>query len=238
MSKTRVYIDETGKKGYLSLPGILDEPLNMTIPEFRGMSDGKPFAVHQVLKWSTQQPDAQLRFELDCNPEEVGIELHGALTVSGDDVVLSATIRNATKTPIQSGHHSLHLDMSTSSRFADTTGERTYLYAETGWATMAQLLDPVQSRKHTIRMGASYKKTTVMWKMMARVRETKDLMVALALDKGYAFGSDHPDWPIGILGGYRWGTIHPSESKNLVGKIYLIKGGVDDLRLRYSSDFK
>ncbi len=56
--------------------------------------------------------------------------------------------------------------------------------------------------------------------------------------RGYAFGSDHPDWPTGLLGGYRWGTINPSESKKLVGKIYLFKGGLNDLRLRYTNDFK
>ena len=238
MSKTRVYVDELGKTGYLSLPKILDEPLKVTIPEFRGSTNGKPFAIHQVLKWSAPNPDQKSKFKLDCNPAEVGLELKGGLTSAEDEVVLSATIRNAGQEPIQSGHHSIHLDMSASDQFADPTGERTFLYAETGWASVAQLLDPIHSRKYTIRIGASYKKTTVMWKMMARLNEGRDLTVALAMDKGYAFGSDHPDWPVGILGGYRWGTINPSESKKLIGKIYLFKGGLNDLRLRYTNDFK
>lgn len=238
MSKTRVYVDEQGRSGYLNLPKILDESLKLTIPEFRGTTEGKPFAIQQVLKWTSTEPQTKIRFKLDGDPTEVGIEFKGSLSATENEVLLSATVRNSGSEPIQSGHHSLHLDLSASSEFADPTGERTFVYAETGWASVAQLIDPIHSRKHTIRIGASYNKSTVMWKMMARLNEARDLCLGLALDKGYVFGSDHPDWPTGILGGYRWGTINPSQSKNLSGKIYLFKGGLNDLRLRYTNDFK
>lgn len=238
MSKSRVYVDESKTTGYLNLPGTLDEPLKLIIPEFRGSTAAGPFGINQHLGWSLQEPDNKARFKLEGDPAQVGIEFKGSLTAAEDEVLLAATIRNTSSEPIQSGHHSLHLDLSASSEFADPTGERTFLYAETGWATVAQLIDPLHSRKHTIRIGASYKRTTVMWKMMARLNESREVCVGLALDKGYVFGSDHPDWPVGILGGYRWGSINPSQSKTLVGKIYIFKGGLNDLRLRYTNDFK
>ena len=42
----------------------------------------------------------------------------------------------------------------------------------------------------------------------------------------------------GLMGGYRWGTITGQESKSLEARVYLFKGTLNDLRLRYVKDFK
>lgn len=238
MSRTRVYIDEVGSSVFITMPRVLDEPLKWTVPEFQGSCDNQPFAVRQVLKWNQIEPDAKAKFRLDREPEAVGLEFKGRLSAGEGEVQIAATIRNPTDKSIQSGHHSVHLDTSACKPLDDPTGERTFLYAETGWISVAKLIDPIHSRKHTIRIGASYRKVTVMWKMIARLNEARNLAVAMALDKGYAFASDHPDWPAGLLGGYRWGAITPRESREMTGKIYLVAGGLNDLRLLYANDFK
>ena len=238
MSKTRVYTDETGKSVFISMPKTLDEPLVWTVPEFQGAAEGKPFAVRQILHWTQLEPDAKAKFRLDRPPDQVGLEFKGRLAALDNAVQISATVRNPTDQPIQSGHHSVHLDTSACKQFDDPTGERTFFYAETGWVSVAKLIDPIHSRKYTVRIGASYRKTTVMWKLIARLNESRTLALALALDKGYAFASDHPDWPAGLLGGYRWGAISARESREMNGKIYLIAGGLNDLRLLYANDFK
>ena len=112
------------------------------------------------------------------------------------------------------------------------------MYAETGWTSLAKLLDPIHSRQHTVRMGASYRRVTVMWKMMGRLDSDQQGIVAVGLDKAYAFAGDHPQWPKGLLGSYRWGALAPQKTQTLTGKIYVMKADLDKLRLRYANDFK
>ena len=160
------------------------------------------------------------------------------MTAQEGEVLIDAKLRNVRSEAIHNGHHSVLLDLSEAPSFDDRTGERTYLYAETGWASIAQLLDPIHTHEHTIHIGAAHNKITVMWKMIARFDFTRRYILAMGLDKGYVFASDHEDWGRGLLGGFRWGAVNTQETKPMLGKIYFFCGTLDDLRRRYNQDFK
>ena len=233
-----ITVDSDRAQGQITDPKLCPEPVRFRIPEFRGKTDDGAFAVRQRLEWKSAEHHTRVRFKLQGDPQRVGLDFKGDLRCDGNDLRLSGTVRNVTRKQILSGHHSMLVDMTEASRFHDSTGERTYIYAETGWISLAQLLNPIHSGQHTIRMGATYNEVTVMWKMIARLDSTAKVVFALALDKGYAFAGDHPEWTPGLLGGYRWGTIGSQETKELAGRIYLFKGDLNDLRLKYVHDFK
>lgn len=190
------------------------------------------------LTWRTLDGENRLKFRDTAGSESTGIEFKGSLSVDGHDIRVKALLRNVSGSAILGAHHSLVLNLANNPTWHDPTGERTYFYAETGWATQAQLLDPLHTGKHSIRMGASYNAITVMWKMIVRADPDKKVLLALALDKGYAFAGDHPQWPKGLLGGYRWGGIGAGETKELRGKIFLFKGTLNELRMKYINEFK
>jgi hypothetical protein len=213
-----------------------EQVLRFIVPEFRGKTDGQEFAIHQLLQWDSN--GQQANFRLQGNADEVGMDFSGSFSIGSHEIVMEAQLRNTTPSPIMDGHHSFLLNTGEHPAFQDSTGERTWMYAETGWASIAQLIDPPQSRKYTIRIGASYQAVTVMWKMMARMDVRYKSVLAFALDRGYAFASDHPEWSSGLLGGYRWGTLQPDEPRRLRGKIYWMEGDLDSLRTPYIRDFK
>ncbi len=237
MNAIDLQLDEGNQNLLISQPKLSDQPFRFLAPEFNGKTGEGAFAIDQVLSWQ-MAGDGRAKFNLKGSPESIGIDFKGSVKVGDDELLIRAQVRNMTPHPILAGHHSLVLDTDAAPDFHDPTGERTFFYAETGWASLAQLVDPLHSGTHSIRMGAAYNAVTVMWKMAARMDAKKKVIAALALDKGYAFAGDHPEWPKGILGGYRWGTIGAGETKDLKGKIYFLKGGLNDLRLKYINDFK
>jgi hypothetical protein len=234
----KITIDQDGRNSQIFDSKLCPEPFKFVIPEFRGESNGEAFAIQQVLRWGHSDTDGRTKFQLEAKAKEIGMEFRGSIKTEKHEASVSATVRNVTGNSINSANHAILLDMNNSPAFHDPTGERTFLYAETGWVSQAQLLDPLHSGKHTVMMGASYNAVTVMWKMIARFDLSKRTCIALALDKGYAFAGDHPEWGPGLLGGYRWGSIASMEAKELSGKIYLFKGTLNDLRLKYVHDFK
>lgn len=232
----RLSIDGDRSAALLCDPERPDQAIRFLVPEFRGKTNGQDFAIHQPLLWDSNGTQAQ--FRLQGRPEDVGMEFSGGLSVGDQEVVLEARVRNATPSPIQEGHHSFLLNTADDFGLHDAAGDRTFVYAETGWASVAQLIEPASSRKYTIRIGASYQAITVMWKLIARIDPRRKTVVAFALDRGYAFASDHPEWSSGLLGGYRWGTLQPHETRVLKGKIYWMEGDLDVLRAPYIRDFK
>lgn len=238
MSATRVNIGDDKKTMVIRVPKVTNDTFHLLLPELHGKDEHAPFAVQEVLRLKEAEKDARLKFELAGNASELGVEFKGSLSAGDGEVTLNAKLRNLRSEPIHYGHHTVLLDFGEALAFDDRTGERTFLYAETGWTSVSQLLDPMHTRQHTIHVGASHKSITVMWKMIARFDATRRIIVALALDKGYVFASDHEDWGRGLLGGYRWGSVNPQETKMMMAKVYIFRGTLDDLRKLYMKDFK
>jgi len=238
VNNIQLHIDDPAAPPRIIEPKLFPEGFRFDVPEFNGRTGDGSFAINHQLTWRTADGENRLKFRDAGQTEASGIEFKGSLTGMPHEVVVKAQLRNPSVYPILGAHHSLVLDLGSSSDWHDPTGERTYYYAETGWTSLAQLLDPIHSGKHTVLMGASYNAITVMWKLAARLDPEKKVLLAFALDKGYAFAGDHPDWPKGLLGGYRWGAVGPGETKELKGKIYLFKGTLSELRMKYVNDFK
>lgn len=238
MSGIILTLGGNGQSVNIAEPKLCKNPLQFVAPQFTGKSGNQSFAVGQNILWQESSEARRVKFGLVGAPEESGMEFKGHLTAHDEEITVKARVRNVTTQPILSGSHSLIVDARANPAFHDPTGERTFLYAETGWASLAQLVDPIHSGQFTIRMGATYNALTVMWKMIARFDPTGKHLLGFALDKGFAFAGDHPEWPPGLLGGYRWGSIAPQETKELLGKIYLFAGTLNDLRMKYIQSFK
>lgn len=238
MGKIVLQVDPSHGAALISHTKLCPDPIRFAIPDFQGKGEEGSFAIRQNLLWEEADDGKRLKFRLQGDPADLGIEFRGHLSVETDEVQIRAELRNVTSQTIQSGHHCVLIDASGCAAMQDTTGERTIVYAETGWASLAKLLDPIHSRNHTVRMGAAYNGVTVMWKIMGRVDPQNKCIAALALDKAFAFAGEHPQWPKGILGSYRWGAIAPQHTQSMKGRFYLMKADLNKLRLRYANDFK
>ena len=223
----------------VTAPGELEGHIKLSIPEFYGQSGTRPFAVQQVLRWHTNGHPEQAEFTLDRPPEDVGIDCHGSATLrESGSLDLEGYVQNAQPHDIEEAHHTLHFDFSTMPDMADPDGERTYVYTNFGWISLLELLKDQEKRPKCIWVGATYGQHTVIWKTMARMTKDESLLIAVALDKGYALANDHPDWPQGLLAGCRWGTLNPNREKLFRGRVYFCKNGLDELRQRYAQDFR
>lgn len=238
MSATHVTIDGKKKSIVVTAPKVTNDRFTFSIPELHAKDEHTPFAIQEVLDIKEAEKDTKLKFEMAGNDRELGIHFEGSVTAGDGELTLKGQLRNLRDEAMHFGHQTVLLNMDEALSFEDRTGERTFLYAETGWTSAAQLLDPLHTKQHTIHVGAAHKGITVMWKMIARFDSTRRIIVALALDKGYVFASDHEDWGRGLLGGYRWGSVNTQETKSMLGKVYIFRGTLDDLRKRYMRDFK
>ena len=89
------------------------------------------------------------------------------------------------------------------------------------------------------RAGANYGGNTIVWKIMARTDRDRKNIIAFGMDRGYAFASDHPEWPPGLLLGCRWGMLYPNEPESVRGRLYFLEdGNFPDLQERYRRDLK
>lgn len=234
-----IILGRLNRDALITFPGRLEGHIKLGMPEFYGKSAGQLFAVNQVLTWEKVSENGHAEFTLDAPPTEVGIDYHGSMTTREPNVLdLEGYVSNVLPDDIEEGHHTVHLDMSTLAGFDDPRGERTFVYSNEGWVSIADLLAGVEETPTTVWVGATYGERTVIWRTIARVSRDGTMTVAFAMDKGYALASDHPDWPKGLLSGCRWGTLGHNEERVFRGTIYFCEQGLDELRQSYARDFR
>jgi len=199
----------------------------------------RAFAVDQVLTWQPQEEGRQLQFSLDTPASDIGIHFAGQATVSDPAVMqLAVNLTNAQASEIAHAHHSIHLDLSTIPGLDDAAGDRTFLYTSVGWLSLKKLFGEGGRPPTSIWVGATHRDATVIWRLIARVSESGKLIIAFGMDRGYAFASNHPEWPKGLLTGCRWGTLPAHEKRKGLARLYVCQNGLDELRQRYAHDFR
>jgi hypothetical protein len=220
-------------------PENLDGHIKITVPEFYGTLGKSPFAIDQILHWEDTGEGKQCEFTLDTPAAEVGIDYHGTLSLREPNVLdFEAYVCNVMQLPIEEGHHTVHLDFSTCSALEDLDGSRTFFFTNDGWVSLSTLVEGLEEFPKTIWVGATYNDFTVIWRTIARVSRDGSLVVAFAMDKGYALASNHPEWPKGLLAGYRWATIPTEQERVSRGRLYFCTNGLDELREHYARDYR
>lgn len=239
MENLNIVLGRFGRDVLVTAPDRFEGHLKLTVPEFYATADDHPFAIAQGLIWRSESANGHAEFALDAPASDIGLDFHGSLSVRGPGVaVFEAYAKNAQGADITDAHHTIHLDVSTMPRFDDPDGARTFVYTNTGWVSVADLLRDLEERPPCIWVGATYGERTVIWRTIARQSASDPMVVAMAVDKAYALASDHPDWPKGLLGGYRWGTLAMHEERVLRGRIYVCDQGLEELRAQYARDFR
>jgi hypothetical protein len=239
MNHLKLTIGRLQRDILVAAPGLVTGHIKLRVPEFYAKTQARNFAIDQVLCWRTVDGNGTIHFSLDVPPEEVGIDYHGSAALQeGDQLEFLATIANFQGEDILAAHHTIHLDLSTLEGFDDPRNERTFVFTDTGWKNLAALLPPAGPRTASARVGASYQHTTIIWKVVALMSESRDRVIAFALDRAYAFANNHPEWPKGLLIGCRWGTLYKDEELTARGKLYLCRGGLEELQALYVKDFK
>lgn len=240
LSETAIDVRPGQQEAVITGPELFPGPVRFSIPEFHGKNEGRPFGIIQAFLWREVERRRVATCVLEGEPEEIGLECEGQLEVlSPASVAFEASLHNLHEAPVFAAHHTLLLDLSARAEFHDRSGERTFVYTNTGWCPLPDLIGRSAPAGATMRVGASYSGgRTVIWKIIARASLSGEYVIALALDRGYAFSSNHPEWPDGLLGGCRWGTLGPDETKTMHGRVYLVRGNLNDVRRLYAKDFK
>ena len=209
----------------------------LSVPEYLAKTASHRYAVSQQMEW-TKNPDADnmLLGIPDVDPADVGYEFHAHLTsLRKDEMRLDLTMASLLKEEVTEGHHTVLLDLSAMPGFEDPTGVNTVVYTDGGWTQLAALVHHggIEDSHKPVRPGGHYKKHTILWDIIARMDQTRKHMVALMINKAYAFSSDHPDWGPGLLAGCRWLNLAPAEERHLIGWIFMINADFNDLEARY-----
>ena len=229
MNKTALKIRDEGRSLGVLAPTNAQEELTFSIPEFYGKVSDRPFSIVQPVIWTDDGKEG-MALGVTSPLSVSGVLARGSIQVTDTgDIELLMTVQNHLDHPVEGAWSTLHLDLSELANFKDEEGERTFLYTNVGWATFKQLLDPSSINK-PIRIGASYKETTIIWRLITRTNNPPNALIGLAVDKGQAFASDHSKWPKGLLASHRWGTLAAGAGKKLKAKIYFC-------RPRFSTSF-
>jgi hypothetical protein len=208
-----------------------------SIPEYIGKTADHRYAVSQQMLWA-KNPDADnmLSGELDVDPADVGYDFRVNLTTStADEVRLDIAMASHLNEEVTEGHHTVLLDLSAMPGFEDPTGMNTIVYTDGGWTQIASLVQHggIETPHESVRPGGHYGKNTILWDIIARLDQSRKRMVALMINKAFAFSSDHPDWGPGLLAGCRWTNLQPGENRHLIGWVFLIEANLTHLEQRY-----
>lgn len=187
--------------------------------------------------WSQDAGDpSRVHFTLSGDPAELGIEFRGDVTLEGaDEVRINLYLTNCLGEELRAGRHLIHLDMRNLPDFLDPAGHQTYFHTDGGWRTRSDLFREagITHAHHAVRVGSQLGRSTVIWDLAVRADSRRHKLVALSLNRAFAFTTDHPDWGPGIQVACRWGPLAPGERQHAIGTIYLADGDLYQLEERY-----
>ncbi len=240
MNSLQVSSGPKGSVVYLRVGDGENDRIRFSIPEFHGEYKGRPFAIRQVLHFSSDEFGRETSFELTGDPAEIGLRFFGKISVlSDEEIAFRFCLENLHDTEITKGHHTLHLGMSLLEDFDDPDGERTAMFTDADWMPVSQLGQMAGRSPHApFRVGTHIGHCTLLWKMMARLSKDMGRVIAFGCTRGYAFASDHPDFERGLLCGCRWASAPPGELQEVHGRLYVLSTSLEDLQRRYVRDLK
>lgn len=217
-----------------------DAPFILSLPEFQGQTEGRGFAVRQVLDWTVPGEKSDAECSLDGDPSLIGLQIYGQIKSGADrDLHMLFQLANAQAQSIEKAHSTLLLDTSNNPDFQDPDGSRTFFFTDMHWLSAQDLHQRSQRGSAPYRVGLNYGGATLMWKMAVRKSVQGDRMIAVGTDRAYVFASDHPKWNPGLLAGVRWGNFHPGEFKESRIAIYMLQSdNLEDLHPYYMRDLK
>lgn len=194
--------------------------------------------------WDIVEQEAELRFHWAA-PREVkdqfATDFRGHLKVEGESVRYEITYTNTGDEPATDGVSLFCLQAGTMREFHDPDGLNTFVWGGDGFRSINEL---VGGRFNEHRMaGANYVESDPTESQTTRklmVKRSKDprFVLAVATDPCSGVGGNFNVWPSCIHSNPDWGVVGPGEEATVRGRVYFMRGGLDDVLACYVRDFE
>lgn len=218
---------------------MLGSSLLLRLPEFVRSADGADMAHPGRVTWETLEPDFHLRFQWDESTavkRRWGADFSGEVRAGDDAVAFEVTMQNVGDAPHGHGLYLFCLAAGGNPAFQDYEGQRTFVRLAHRWTSVHDLVAG-RFEEHRI-CGFGREDSGIACNMMAKTSRDGRWALAIALDQPGRVSSNHQIWPSCIHANPIWPRLAPGESATARGRVYLMRGGLDQVYQRYLHDFE
>lgn len=212
----------------------------LRMPEYmhRDGTTGKNRTPYGV-RWEGLDSGAQLRFCLGLSEKrkaELGLDFRGTVTAAVDEITFELTVTNPGEQRWQRMPMMLFcLQCNRAPGFLDYEAERTYVRQGGRWVTMNEVVNGEFQGHRMCGVGVG---RDLSERIAARVSEDGTYVLGIATDIAASLSFNFQDRIACLHSNPEWGLLEPGAEASARGKVYLLKGGLDDLWDRYRQDFE
>jgi hypothetical protein len=214
--------------------------LQVTEWGYRDMEAGSNVRARDVV-WTADAQRRHLRYHWgapDDLKQKVGLDFSGELIARGNTVEFEITVRNVgdaqwTAEPMQL----VCLRSGRSPAFRDYEALRTWVRRNGSWVTVNSLIDGKFADHRMCGFRVSSEGDERIERLSAKTSADGAWALGLAVDRAQGLSFNFQEAVSCIHSNPSWGLLEPGEEATAHGRVYLVRGGPDDLYERYLEDF-
>lgn len=193
------------------------------------------------VEWDVNRERTELRFRCGL-PEETKqtlcLDFSGAVSAQEDTIDYELTVRNVGAE--QWGRQRMLLFCLQCYRaegMRDYEATRTFVHRDGQWVSMNEVVEGTFESHRMCGVGVRQGQKAGYERLAARVSEDATSVLGIATDNAVSLSFNFQDSAACLHSNPSWGLLKPGEEATAKGKIYLLKGTLDDLWQRYRTDF-
>ena len=222
---------------------VLGQCLILRIPEYvRDPASGKGTCPGGVV-WTEVERETRLRYRWGAPDETKAAfetDFWGEVEAVGDGVKFAVTMKRLGQNTHDAGVSLFCLQAGGAGQFHDYDGTRTFVRQGEAWRSVNDMIDG-QFLPHRM-CGFKCTATTpaadeVTARLMVKVSADQGWVLGIILDACRNVSCNHQLWPSCIHANPAWDDLAPGEEQTVHGKLYYLRGSLDELLAAYRRDF-
>ena len=224
-------------------PLVLGQCLIFRIPEFVTNPLTKSVIQPGHVVWQEIERETRLVYRWDA-PEETRLasetDFRGEAEAGDGHVTFQVTMKRLGTHTHAGGVHLFCLQAGGAGQFHDYEGTRTFIRHGDRWRSVNDMING-QFASHrmcgfTCTENACGPGQTSAG-IMCKTSNDGDWVLGVALDECQSLSCNHQIWPSCIHANPRWHELAPGEEQTVHGRVYYLRGTLDDLMAAYAKDF-
>jgi hypothetical protein len=215
--------------------------LQVTEWGYRDPETGSNVRARDVV-WRSDAERRRLRYHWGAPDElkrKVGLDFSGELVARDSVVEFEITVRNVGETEWTAEPMQLVcLRSGRSPAFKDYEAERTWVRRNGSWVTVNSLIGATFADHRMCGFRISGEGDERFERLSAKTSFDGKWALGLAVDRAQSLSFNFQEAVSCIHSNPSWGLLAPGEEATAHGRVYLIRGSLDDLYERYLQDFE
>ena len=222
---------------------VLGQCLTLRIPEYvRDPTSGKGNCPGNVV-WEEVERETRLCYRWDAPDETKAAfetDFWGEAEAVGDEVRFAVTMKRLGANTHDSGVSLFCLQAGGAGQFHDHDGTRAFVRQGDAWRSVNDMIDG-QFLPHRMCSFSCTDATPAAdeasARLMAKVSSDGGWVLGIALDACRSLSCNHQIWPSCIHANPAWNQLAPGEQQTVHGRLYYLRGTLDDVLAAYQRDF-